>query len=232
MSTFHVVDAQVDAAERRDAVGEQRARRPCWRPSRRCRSRRRSRSRRGPWRTSPGSGVRRASAGRRRAGPTRGRPRSPSAPVRPTTSTMRPPNTPLTPTTTVSPGPTKLTMLGLHPSRAGAGHGERERVRRGEDGAQPIVGLVEQRDELGIEMAEHRACRVPGRPRGTGCTGRAPSECDRKASSRRLYSLHPPITERGDGRGGRARWSRRRRSLRLEGNPDSRGAPTVHAHPR
>ncbi len=169
-----VVDSQLHATERCDAVGEQQRIAFLGSHRRRCRSRRRWTSRRAPSRTSPARDVRRASVGRRRADPTRARRRSPSAPVRPTTSTMRPPNTPFTPTTTVSPGPTKLTMAASIPADPVPDTGKVS--------AFDVANTVRSRSLVSSSNPMNSGSRCPsigrperGRPpRGTGCTGRDP----------------------------------------------------------
>ena len=67
------------------------------------------------------------------------------------------PNTPLTPMTTASPRLDDVDEARLHAGRAGGRHRERQRVVGAEGGAEPLVGLVEQGEELGVEVAEQRA---------------------------------------------------------------------------
>ena len=87
--------------------------------------------------------------------------RTTSAPHRAATSHMRPPNTPLTPITTVSPGPTKLTNAASMPGGPGARDGERQLILRLEAVSQAITDLVHQRDEVRVEVAEHRPRHTP-----------------------------------------------------------------------
>ena len=75
---------------------------------------------------------------------------------------MRSPNTPLTPTTTTSPGSTTLTNAASMPAEPVPLIGSVSGLPRAEHGPQPLVGLVEQGEELGIEVAEHRAAERLG----------------------------------------------------------------------
>ena len=56
---------------------------------------------------------------------------------------------------------------GFHAGRSGARHRQGEGVGRLPHGAQPVAGLVEDADELGIEVAEHGPGQ-PGRGFGVG----------------------------------------------------------------
>ena len=48
---------------------------------------------------------------------------------------------------------------GLHASRTGRRHREGQRVVRPEDLAEPVVGLVQNGDEVGVEVAEDRTSK-------------------------------------------------------------------------
>ena len=54
-------------------------------------------------------------------------------------------------------GPDEIDEGRLHARRTGPAHRQRQRVRGGEDLPQAVVGAVEQRQELRIEMAQHRS---------------------------------------------------------------------------
>ena len=123
----------------------------------RCRCGRRSTSRRArpPPASSPGPGAARRGAARGRGPrPTAASTRTTSAPTRRATSHIRSPKKPLTPTMTGVARLEQVDEAGLHAGRARPRDGEGEPVGRLEDGPQPVAGLVEEIEELGVEMAE------------------------------------------------------------------------------
>ena len=69
---------------------------------------------------------------------------------------MRSPNTPLTPTTTESPGSTTLTNAASMPAEPVPLTGNVSGLAVRNTWRSRSFGLVEQLDELGIEVAEHR----------------------------------------------------------------------------
>ena len=83
--------------------------------------------------------------------------RTTSAPQRRATSHMRSPNTPLTPTIAVSPGSSRLTKHASMPAEPVPLIGSVSAFVGAEHGAQARHRLVEHREELGIEVPEHRA---------------------------------------------------------------------------
>ena len=120
-------------------------------------------------------GVGREQARRGRGGRPRRRPHAPPPHrARAATSHMRSPNSPLTPTTTTSPGLTTLTNAASIPAEPVPLTGSVSGLPVREHGAQPVTRLVEHGQEVGIEVAEHRARRVRRRPRDRGWTVRDP----------------------------------------------------------
>ena len=102
-----------------------------------------------------------AVAGRARA-PHGASTRTTSAPHRRATSHIRSPNTPLTPTITVSPGSSRLTKHASMPAEPVPEIGSVSAFFGLEDGAQAVAGLVEDREEVRVEVAEQRASERGG----------------------------------------------------------------------
>ena len=127
------------------------------------------------------------------------------------------PNRPLTATTTTSPGPTVLTNAASMPGRAGRRQRQGAPVRRPEELAQPVGGLVEDPEEHRVEVPEQRAPEGDGRLR-VG-VGRAGSE-QGAGVQRHARNLAAPPGPGLDGRGAR-RSAGRQRPVPRPGMPTS-----------